>query len=87
MPRWGAPVVFMSRISYALYLVHMPVRDLYDHLYPGRSLPVAIALFVGYWAIAITLAAVVYRFWETPFMNMRDRLGSRLGVKAISPSS
>ncbi|MEO8588576.1 MAG: acyltransferase [Flavobacteriales bacterium] len=87
VPRWGAPVVFMSRISYALYLVHMPVRDLYDHLYPDRSLPVAVALFLGYWAIVITIAAVVHRWWETPFMDLRDRLGARLGVKTVSSSS
>lgn len=87
-PRWGAPVVFMSRISYALYLVHMPARNLYDNgLLPGRSPPVTIVIFVGYWVIAIAISAMVYRWYEKPFMDLREKLGIRLGVKAVNSSS
>ena len=87
VPQWGRPVVFLSRISYALYLVHVPFRDLYVRFYPGTSLPVAIALFVGYWAITITLAWMVYTGYEKYFMGLRDRLGARLGAATVSPSS
>lgn len=86
IPAWGAPVVFMSRVSYALYLVHMPVRDLFERFYAGASLPTAIALFVGYWATSITIAWLVYTGYERYFMSLRDRLGARLG-SAVSPSS
>lgn len=76
--RWAVVVSFMSRISYALYLVHMPIRSLYLDLMPGRSVEVSLLLYVGYWAISIALAAVVYHYWEKPFMAMRDGLSARI---------
>ncbi len=77
-PRWGGPVVFLSKVSYALYLVHLPVRHLYLPLMEGRSMPATIALYVLYWALCLALSWLVFRYWERPFMALRDRLGTRL---------
>lgn len=75
----GALIVdFLSRISYALYLVHMPLRALYLDLMPGKSMEATLALYVGYWALSILLAAVVYRYWERPFIAMRDGISRRI---------
>lgn len=84
--RWGTFITFLSRISYALYLVHMPVRSLYLELMPGRSLAVSLILYAGYWIISIALAAVVYRYWERPFMALRDGLSERI-LEPVSRAS
>jgi peptidoglycan/LPS O-acetylase OafA/YrhL len=84
--RWGAAVSFLSRISYALYLVHMPIRSVYINLMPGRSVEMSLLLYAGYWALSIALAAVVYHYWERPFMALRDALSSRVIGPAMKPS-
>ncbi|MBX2971628.1 MAG: acyltransferase [Flavobacteriales bacterium] len=79
---WSAPITFISRISYALYLVHLPVYYLgrYLDLFAGGSL----IIYAGYWVLCIALAAVVYRYWERPFMALRDGFSARIlgGAKA-----
>lgn len=75
---WAGPVTFLSRISYSLYLVHIPVRSLYLELMPGRSMEMSLLLYAGYWALSIALAAVVYQYWERPFLAMRDGLSERI---------
>ena len=61
----------------------MPVRSLYLELMPGRSLAVSLVLYAGYWMVSIALAALVYRYWERPFMALRDGLSDRI----LSPVS
>jgi peptidoglycan/LPS O-acetylase OafA/YrhL len=71
----------LSLITYALYLVHLPMLYLWGHLVPD---PVAwkcalhYALFI---ASALALATLVYRYWERPFMRMRDPLGRWLEAR------
>lgn len=86
--RLGPAVAFLSRISYALYLVHMPVRSVYLDLMPGRSLVMSLGLYAGYWLLCIALAALVYQVWERPFMALRDGLSERIigkGLGRVSP--
>jgi peptidoglycan/LPS O-acetylase OafA/YrhL len=80
LPRWGRPVVGLSVISYALYLVHMPLRHLFMPLVTNASAGAASAVYVAWWLAGIVVATVVYRYWERPFLDLRDRLGRRIGV-------
>lgn len=81
--RWMAVVGFMSRISFALYLVHMPVRALYLELMPGRSVELSLLLYAGYWILCIVLSALVYRYWELPFMALREGLSRKILVPNV----
>jgi peptidoglycan/LPS O-acetylase OafA/YrhL len=83
-PWWGRPVVGLSLISYALYLVHMPLRHLLHPLALGAGMAGAMAVYAGWWLACVLLATVVYRAWELPFLRMRDRLGRRIGVSGPS---
>lgn len=73
MPRWGAPIALVSRISYAWYLVHMPLRYPWQRLMEGRDEPTTIFLYIAFWIVGIALSAVVYRLWERPWMDLRER--------------
>jgi peptidoglycan/LPS O-acetylase OafA/YrhL len=55
---------FIARISYALYLYHIPAARIAEHLYGGRrfSIPLAFAI-----------ATASYFLIEKPFMQMRDK--------------
>lgn len=76
--RWGNVVAFLSTVSYALYLVHTPVRSIMMPLMDGRSLEMAVLLYAAYWIICIAISALVQRYWERPFMALRDGLSDRL---------
>ncbi|MFN3874424.1 MAG: hypothetical protein ACK4L7_00745, partial [Flavobacteriales bacterium] len=79
-PRWGAPIAFISLVSYALYLVHQPVRGFFNRIWAGADRPEGLLLVAAYWAVCIALSWLVHRFWERRFMAIRDGIGRRLGV-------
>lgn len=80
--RWSAPITVISLVSYALYLTHMPLRNFFLVWVEDRSMSTTVLLYVGYYLASTAAAAVVYRYWERPFMNRRDALSRRLLQKA-----
>lgn len=74
----GAVITFLSKISYALYLVNMPMRNLVDDLLPDRSLYATLAIYLLYWVLCIAVSTLVYRFWERPFMELRKGFTTKL---------
>lgn len=87
VPRGGPVVVFISKVSYALYLVHQPLRAIWNRLFWMRTPTEGVLLWIAYWVVGIALAWLVYRFWERRFMEMRDRIGKRVLAARITPSS
>jgi peptidoglycan/LPS O-acetylase OafA/YrhL len=85
-PLLGAPVEFLSRISYALYLVHQPLRYLFNRYVFGTPHDAGVASVALYWALSIMLAWLVYRWWERPFMALRDRMGRWLAGLSLPGS-
>lgn len=75
---WGRAITFLSKISYALYLVHLPMRNLIDDYLLDRTLVETIGIYVLYWVLCIALSALVHRFWERPFMELRKGLSQRI---------
>lgn len=83
-PAWGGPVVFLSLVSYALYLTHLPLRSLLLPLADGASATAAVVVYALWWTASIALAWAVHRWWERPFMRLRERIGRRLAVSVPS---
>lgn len=70
------PVVFLGRISYSLYLVHVPVLIAYHArpLFQGGG----VADFYAPFAISLGLATLSYRFFEAPSRRfIRARFAGR----------
>ena len=67
-----APMRFISRISYSLYLWHLTLIKFVEHALGGISIAIGLACFIG----SIVLATLSYRLIETPFLAARRRLGS-----------
>ena len=70
---------YLGKISYGLYLLHMPLIYILYHYLDGffRQLPVAIQQPVIYCIIVaatILVAGISYRFLETPFLKMKAKL-------------
>lgn len=67
-----APVRFIGRISYSLYLWHLTTLHFALSLYPGMT-PMG-AIGVG--LVSVALACLSFFFVERPFLGLRRRFGS-----------
>lgn len=86
VPVGGVVITWVSMTSYALFLVHLPVRSLLEPYY-DPALPIGGWLQLAiYWTLCLVLAWLVYRWYEKPMMDLRDRFGPRRS-KAVTPSS
>ena len=85
--RWSPTLVYLGKISYGLYVFHVMVQEgvavLMAHVGlglrsgPGNSLANAFLVFglklpVAL-AVTIVLSAGSYRYFETPFLRLKDR--------------
>ena len=71
--KYTKPVVFLSTISYALYLVHLPLRYFFLDAAEGISVFATGLLYAAFWATSIFAAAAIYRWYELPFMRLRGK--------------
>ncbi|MCO5276087.1 MAG: acyltransferase [Flavobacteriales bacterium] len=81
------PMRGLSLITYALYLAHLPMLYLFGHLVPAPSAWLCALHYAMFIAATIAIAALIYRFWERPFMRLRDPLGLWLQRRFGSNSS
>jgi peptidoglycan/LPS O-acetylase OafA/YrhL len=82
----AAPVVFLGRISYSLYLWHLPVFDVVaTHTRSWSPVP---RTAVG-WSIALGAATCSYLFVERPALRLKSRLGrgAASGARTRQPDS
>ncbi|MBX2981373.1 MAG: acyltransferase [Flavobacteriales bacterium] len=78
---FGGPLRYLSLITYALYLVHLPLLYLFGDLVPHPVAWVCAAHYVLFLAVAIILSTLIYHFWERPFMHLRNPLGHWLATR------
>ena len=70
------PIVWLSKISYSMYLLHYSIILLLMKQYLSYDAQdtLQIALFIfGYFSITLILSSLLYRFYELPLMNLRDK--------------
>ena len=73
-PVIGKTVVFVSIISYSMYLVNLGVvAQVIDKNFPPETLFENAYMYLVYWCATIILATLLYRFFEKPMTDLRDR--------------
>ncbi len=91
---WSRPVRRIALWSYAMYLVHQPLIHLvqrYGFQNAPKSLLAAIASFATQLALTIAISALIFRFYEFPFTQLREKFSPRvaraLGRRATAPAA
>lgn len=74
-PSWMRPMIYLGKISYGLYVFHWIVIDLVSLLL-SRQYTAHVAVLIGApvsLAITILVAAASYKFYESPFLRLKER--------------
>jgi peptidoglycan/LPS O-acetylase OafA/YrhL len=71
--KWGVLVTYISILSYSMYLLNLLIASLFAHyLMPTRRLENA--LYFGlYWLLVLAISYLMYRFFEKPVTDLRDK--------------
>jgi peptidoglycan/LPS O-acetylase OafA/YrhL len=65
-----SPLTQLGKVSYGLYLWHLPIFVMFRHAFPALSDVVAIPVMT---IIALGVSLFSYRYIEEPFLRMKDR--------------
>ncbi len=67
-------VTHISMISYSMYLINLAIvaEVIRDNFMPTEYFQ-SIITYVIYWTIVIVLSTILYKFYEKPFMDLRDK--------------
>ena len=77
----GAPLTWLGRRSYALYLWHYPVFYVAGPLWKPDANPTPALLA---WVATFALAAASYRYIEQPALTLKSKLAARHDAEAIA---
>jgi peptidoglycan/LPS O-acetylase OafA/YrhL len=67
------PFFFFSKISYSMYLVHIPLMQILSNSYNPSSGFHSLLLYVSFWILTIGLSYLIYVFYEKPLTDLRDK--------------
>lgn len=78
MGLFSAPVTFISKISYSVYLLHTLLSDfLFKYIYKeAYALPYQFLIWLSFILVSIVVSALSYRYIELPFTERREKYGS-----------
>ncbi len=67
------PFQFISKISYSMYLVNIPLIQLTESLWNEKQQEREVFYYIIFWLVLILISFLVYRFFEKPFTDLRDK--------------
>lgn len=71
---FGKAITHISLVSYSMYLINLGlVAQVLGHLHPPQNELQSIISYLGFWIIVIVGATLLYRFFEKPITDLRDR--------------
>jgi peptidoglycan/LPS O-acetylase OafA/YrhL len=71
---FGRAITHISLISYSMYLINLSVvaQVIHANFWPQEGANALLMYFV-YWTIVIVLSTLIYKFFEKPMMDLRDK--------------
>ena len=70
-------ITHISLISYSMYLINLAlVAEVIQTNFPPNGPLSAWMLYFIYWFIVITVSTLIYKYFEKPIMDLRERWGN-----------
>ncbi|MFN3405101.1 MAG: acyltransferase family protein [Cytophagaceae bacterium] len=69
---FNKPVTFISKISYSIYLIHLPVIKIIKSQLHSTAIAYPLVIFTGYLTFILLLSWISYSWIEKPFLALRD---------------
>ncbi len=67
-------VTHLSIISYSVYLIHSSfVLKIQRYILRPSSIQESLVVYTGFWVITILISTLLYKFYEKPFTDLRDK--------------
>jgi peptidoglycan/LPS O-acetylase OafA/YrhL len=67
-------VTHISKISYSMYLINLAlVAEVIKHNFPPAGKLDTLLKYGAYWVIVIVVSSLLYRYFEKPMTNLRDK--------------
>ena len=83
-----APLAGLGKISYGVYVLHWPLLVLFNASFRYRPMSVRGALMCAMWfALVVAVAWVSWRFYEAPFLALKDRAPRRVLEPALAEAA
>ncbi len=67
------PFRFISKISYSMYLVNIPLLQLTESLWKDKPMETEVLYYSIFWIALLLISFLIYRFFEKPITDLRDR--------------
>ncbi len=75
--RFSGFFTHISKISYSMYLVHYSLIFIpFFYNYQNSSPLIIVGLYILYWVIVIGLSSLLYKYFETSILRLRDRFAN-----------
>ena len=78
------PFQFISKISYSMYLIHVPLLQITTKIFVISNKLEAILIYIFFWIVLLAVSNFVYKLYERPLMNLRDNIRVKAIVQKIS---
>jgi peptidoglycan/LPS O-acetylase OafA/YrhL len=67
-------ITHISKISYSMYLINLGlVAVVIGENFLPTTVPAAIIAYIVYWFAVIVISSIMYKFFEKPIMDLRDK--------------
>ena len=66
-------ITHISKISYSMYLLNLAVAEVFRDNFPSLGGNDGLFKYILYWVIVITGSTLLYKYFEKPIMNLRNR--------------
>ena len=84
---WG-PLAGLGKISYGVYVLHWPLLVLFNASVRYRPMTVRGALMCAAWfALVVAVAWLSWRFYEAPFLALKDRVPGHAVEPALAQAA
>ncbi len=77
-PKWPLRIfTHISLISYSMYLINLAlVSEVIRDNFPPQTAQEAWVMYAVYWTVTIVVSTLLFKYFETPFLKLRNRLFS-----------